>query len=68
MTAATGAAKDKLYRPVPKDYQNRMSGEFRTLMGVDAPKADNLSKIREQYLAMGPTPSHTRYGWIRKPG
>jgi hypothetical protein len=27
--------------------------------------ADNLSKIREQYQAMGAEPSNTRYGWIR---
>lgn len=28
--------------------------------------ADNVSKFREPYLAMGVEPSHTRYGWIRK--
>ena len=28
--------------------------------------ADNLSKAGEQYLAMGPEPSHSRHGWIRR--
>jgi hypothetical protein len=27
--------------------------------------ADNLSKMRRQYLAMGGQRSNTRYGWIR---
>jgi hypothetical protein len=28
-------------------------------------KNDNLSKWREQYLAIGVEPSRMRYGWIR---
>ena len=27
---------------------------------------DVLSKLRERYLAGGPTPSNTRHGWVRK--
>lgn len=27
--------------------------------------ADNLSKTKAGYLAAGPEPSNTRYGWIR---
>ena len=65
MKPATGAEKDQMYRPVPEDYERRMSKEFKTLMEMDQ-SADNLSKIREQYIAMGPTPSLMRYGWIRR--
>jgi len=61
-----GAEKDKLYRPVPKDYAGRMSKELKTLMELPDVAADNLSKAKEKYLAMGVEPSNTRYGWIRK--
>jgi hypothetical protein len=63
--AAEAAEKDKLYRPVPKDYEGRMSRELKTLMELPGFTADNLSKVKEQYLAMGGEPSNTRYGWIR---
>jgi hypothetical protein len=28
--------------------------------------ADNVAKFKDQYVAMGAVPTHTRYGWIRK--
>ena len=28
--------------------------------------ADNISRTRKEYLAMGGVPSHTRYGWVRR--
>jgi predicted TIM-barrel fold metal-dependent hydrolase len=65
---AEGAEKDKLYRPVPRDYESRMSRELKTLLEFPGFTADNLSKVREQYLAMGAEPSNTRYGWIRRSG
>jgi hypothetical protein len=33
-------------------------------MEIPAPRVDSLSKIREQYLAMGTEPEITRYGWM----
>jgi predicted TIM-barrel fold metal-dependent hydrolase len=63
------SAKDlSKYKPVPKDYEQRMSKELKTLMELPGYTADNLSKFREQYVAMGVEPSNTRYGWIHKKG
>lgn len=53
------------YRPVPADYESRMSAELKTLLEFPGFTADNLSKIKTAYLEMGPEPSNTRYGWIR---
>ena len=27
--------------------------------------ADNMSKLKDKYAALGPAPSNTRYGWMR---
>jgi hypothetical protein len=61
-----GAAKDRVYKPVPRDYEERMSKELKTIMEFPGYTGDNMSKFKEQYAAMGPVPSNTRYGWIRK--
>jgi hypothetical protein len=53
------------YRPVPRDYADRMSPELRRVMEIDRPLADNLDRIRERYAAAGGAPDHLRYGWIR---
>lgn len=63
-----GPEKDKVYRPVPKDYESRMSKELKTIMEFPGFTADNMSKFKEKYLAMGPQPSNIRYGWIRTKG
>ncbi len=63
--AVEGREKDRIYKSVPKDYEKRMTKELKTIMELPGASADNLSRIREKYVAMGPTPSHTRYGWIR---
>lgn len=54
------------YKPVPADFEQRMTDEIKTLMEVPGYQADNMSKFKEQYAAIGPGPDHTRYGWIRK--
>src|SRR5256885_3749235 len=59
-TLDTGA-----YRPVPKDYETRMTKELKTLLEFDKPTADNLSKMKETYAALAIEPDHTRYGWMR---
>ena len=30
--------------------------------------ADNMSKMKENYVATGGEPSNTRYGWVRTKG
>ena len=55
----------RTYPPVPKDYESRMSDELKTLLEFPGYTADNLSKFKDTYVAMGMEPSHTRYGWIR---
>jgi hypothetical protein len=59
------AVKTDAYRPVPKDYEARMTPELKTLLEVGQLKGDNLSQMRQTYLALAIQPDHTRYGWIR---
>jgi uncharacterized protein len=58
--AAMGA-----YRPVPSDYANEIPASLKTILEFPGYASDTLSKMRDQYLAMGPHPSHERYGWVR---
>lgn len=53
------------YKAVPKDYESRMSNDFKTLMEFDKRTADNMSKMKETYAALAIDPDHTRYGWMR---
>ena len=53
---------------MPKDYESRIPRELKTLMEFPGFTADNMSRARETYLAMGAEPSNTRYGWIRTGG
>jgi hypothetical protein len=59
------AVKTDAYRPVPKDYESRMTKELKTLLEVGQFRGDNLSKMKETYLALAIEPDHTRYGWMR---
>ena len=54
------------FKPVPKDFEQRMPADLRKIMELPAKASDNLSKIKEQYVALGAEPSNTRYGWIAK--
>jgi hypothetical protein len=62
------AARDlsRTYKPVPKDFEQRMGKELKTVMEFPGYTADHMAKAREQYLAAGAEPDNTRYGWIRK--
>ena len=60
-TVARGA-----YRPVPKNFESLIPDSFKKVMEFPGFAADNISRKREEYVAMGATPSHTRYGWVRK--
>ena len=53
------------FKPVPKDYEKRMSKELKTLMELPGFTGDNLSRIKEKYAELGVEPNHTRHGWIR---
>ena len=59
-TLDTGA-----YRPVPKDYESRMSDKLKSTLEVGQLKADNLSKMKETYAALAIEPDNIRYGWMR---
>ena len=53
------------YNAVPEDYESRMSDELKTVLEFGQFTADNMSKLRETYMALSIEPDHTRYGWIR---
>ena len=53
------------YKPVPKDYESRMTKELKTLLEFGQLTADNMSKMKETYLALAIEPDHSRYGWMR---
>ena len=55
----------RTYKPVPKDYEKRMSPELKKVLELPSTTADNMSRFKENYLAAGAEPSNTRYGWIR---
>ena len=60
--------KKKEFGPVPADYESRMTADLKSLLEFEGSPpfiADNLSKIKDTYMAMGPVPSNTRYGWLR---
>jgi len=59
------ASLTKTFKPVPKDYEKRMSRELKTVMELPGFAADNMSTLKDEYAALGAEPSHTRYGWIR---
>jgi len=54
------------YRPVPKNFDTLIPDSLKTLMEFPGFTADNMSRTRTEYLAMGGVPSHTRYGWVRR--
>lgn len=54
------------YRPVPKDYESRMTPELKTLLEVGQLRGDNMAKMKQTYLALAIEPDHTRYGWMRE--
>jgi hypothetical protein len=63
--ALEGTAKDREYKPVPKDFEQRITKELKTIMEFPGYTADNMSKFKEKYAASGGERSNTRYGWIR---
>ena len=53
-----------VYKPLPRDYENRISVPLKSLLEYPGLPADKLALARREYLQAGATPSHTRYGWV----
>jgi hypothetical protein len=61
---ATGAADIAGYRPVPRDFEGRISDELKTLLEFPGYTADNMTRLKHNYVAAGAAPEHRRYGWV----
>jgi hypothetical protein len=61
--AAVGEGND-LYKPLPRDYESRISTPLKALLEYPGLPQDKLALARREYLAAGARPSHTRYGWV----
>ena len=60
-----GINPEQQFNPVPQDYEQRMPTQLKRVMEMPGYAADNMSKVREKYAALGSEPSNTRYGWVR---
>ncbi|MPZ93272.1 MAG: amidohydrolase family protein [Actinobacteria bacterium] len=65
LPSAAEPAPGGVYKPVPEDYESRISDELKTLMEFPGYTDDEMASMRSRYLAAGATPSNTRYGWMR---
>ena len=55
-----------LYKPVPPNYNALMDDELKGVMEFPGFTNDNMSKLKQEYLASGALPHHTRYGFRHK--
>ena len=55
----------KKFGKIPADFESRIPAGLKTLLEFPGFASDNISKIKQRYLAEGGTPDHTRRGWIR---
>ena len=39
--------------------------ELKTILEFPGYTADNMQRLKQQYVQQGVLPGHTRYGWIR---
>jgi hypothetical protein len=60
------AVSTRSYKPVPKDYESRMSPELKTLLEFGQLQGDNMSRMKDIYASLALDPDHIRYGWIRE--
>lgn len=65
MAPAAEPSSKGVYKPVPDDYESRMTDELKTLMEFPGYTDDQMASMRSAYLAAGAAPSNTRYGWVR---
>ena len=52
------------YKPVPGDYEERMTDRFKTILEFPGFASDRMAQMREQYLASAHERSNARYGWV----
>ncbi len=64
----TSGDLERRFKAVPGDYEKRMPDSLKKVLELSTLRADNLSKIKEQYAAIGAEPSHARYGWVHLGG
>lgn len=57
--------RQRTYRPVPENYEEKISDELKTLMEFPGYSADNMSRFKEMYAVSEAEPSNARHGWIR---
>ena len=55
----------KKFGPIPADFESRIPASLKTLLEFPGFASDNISKMKQRYLAEGPVPDHSRLGWIR---
>ena len=79
LPAAAAPASQGLYKPVPQDYESRITPELKSILEFPpalaaAPEpadqfhqyaGDNLARIKQSYAEAGGQRSNTRYGWLR---
>jgi len=65
LPSAAEPAPGGVYKPVPDNYEALIPDELKTLLEFPGFTADNMSRLKQTYLATGAQPSNTRYGWIR---
>jgi hypothetical protein len=57
----------RAYHPVPANYEALIPISLKRTMEFSGfALNDRLSKMRQEYFAMGGLPSNTRYGWLRR--
>ena len=64
--SGASAAPGGVYRSVPKTFESLIPESLKKMMEFPGFAADNISRTRKEYVAMGASPSHTRYGWVRR--
>jgi hypothetical protein len=62
---STSGNLQERFKPLPADYERRIPEDLKRILELPGFTADNLSKMKEKYLALGVEPTNTRYGWIR---
>ncbi len=65
---ATAAEDLPGYRPVPEDFESRISDELKTLLEFPEYQADNMQRLRSLYAEVGARPDNLQYGWVSAHG
>jgi hypothetical protein len=60
-----GATNAGAYKPVPKDYESRMTPALKDILEFGQLRADNMDRMKETYTALAIEPDLIRYGWMR---